>query len=376
MSQNIQAISANSTGSNRSTRSSTTSNKASKVGKLEKRAIEGHAKKLALLEGYKKLLKIIKMAEKYYETPLQNEMKRKVRLEQSIMKDYLGSKKIYKNLPNIKQNMTNKQINEIIKKQKTKMKQGILRGAFTNFRVESDELARLKKQKASTTNQMVLLRSMRNDLLNKHSNHYHFKNADLTINQFLKHMVIPLKESFKRYEKTTQNMILRQQAKNKAKDEKQKKQAELQKYKKFVKLFKAKQEKIVKARIKSKENKAKQANKNALKEAKESEKAARQEAKDADIERKKAIRNEKAIDKARKEEEKEARRVEREKKAADVAAEKANKKFIREAKKEEAARKATEKELRKTEREAKEAIKQAEAAILKAGIQMSSKKLS
>tara|TARA_B110000027_G_scaffold117479_1_gene128818 strand:+ start:2618 stop:2785 length:168 start_codon:yes stop_codon:yes gene_type:complete len=55
MSQSNQAIYANSTGS-RSTRSSTTSsNKASR---------EGHAKKLALLEGYKKLLRVIKMAEK------------------------------------------------------------------------------------------------------------------------------------------------------------------------------------------------------------------------------------------------------------------------------------------------------------------------
>jgi hypothetical protein len=379
MSPSMSAVSANSMASKKSTESSRASSKAPKVGQLEQRAIEGHAKKLALLEGYKKLLRVIKMAEKYYEKPLQNGMNKKYRFEKrNYINDFLGSKKIYTHLPNINENMTNEQINAIINKQKTKMKQGVLRGKFTNFRVKTDELVRMKKQKASTTKQekhRALLRKMRNELLTKHSNLDHFKDAEQTITQFLKQVVIPLKESFKRYEEKTQNMILTQQEMNKARDEKQKKKEELQKYKKLVKLFKAKQKKIVKAKVKaikrSKEKKAKQAKINARKEDKEIEMTARQEAKEADTERKQAIINEKAAEKARKEAEKEARRVEREEKAAAKAVQNAEKKVRKAAREEKAANRRAEKELRKAQREAKEAIKQ--AAILTAGMQMSGK---
>ena len=272
----------------KSTSSSTTSKEASKEDKLQKRASDAYAQKLAILEGYKQILKVIEFAEKYYEKPLQNGIQKKPRLEPIMLlepnKDYLGSKKIYKNLPNINNNMTNEQINAIIKKRKTKMKQGVLRGKFKNFREKTAELESLQKQKVSITKQRGDLKNIRNYLLAKHSNLDHFKDADWTIQQFLK-KIVKLKESLKKYENTTQNMIQKKKERNEARGKKQKAKENLKTEAKARKQSKAKRNKLARQKTKESEKAERQ-------KAKVNEKAERQKAKDAETERKKKKKKE------------------------------------------------------------------------------------
>ena len=353
MSSSHSAVSADSTGASNNAFNNNKNNKEIKVGKLEQRAIEGKAKKLALMNAYKKLLRVIKIAERYYEN---GSNKERMPLEKEKIKRFLGSAKIYRRLPNINENMTNEEIQKIIEKQKMKMIQGVLRGQFPAFKIQTEELGRLQKRKADTAENKERLRIMRNNLLEKHSKLKGIHDAQSLIKQFFITTVKPLKESFEKYEKTTQKMKLKKEEMNEARDERKKKQAELQKYKRFVKLFKAKQKKIKQAKVKaiqkSKENKAKQAEKKARENAKISERTARDDAKQAYQEKKKAIRDEKEVEKARKEAEKEARRVQREQKAAE---------------------RAVEKKLRKAQSEAKQAFKQ--AAILTAPRNMTNAQL-
>lgn len=374
MSPSISAVSADSTGIN-STASNNT-NKENKVGKLEKRAIDGHAKKLALIEKYKELLRVIKITERYYQSGETDKMP----LRRNKVKKYLGSAKIYNKLPTINNNMNNEEIQQIIKNQRKKMIQGVLRGAFPEFNKKTIQLKRLKKEqngKLSDKNKEPL-KAMRNNLLKKHKNLQTIINAESVINDYIKKTIMPLKRTFEEFEKTTQVYILKKQKMDEERYEKKKKKVELQKYKKLVQLFKAKQKKIVEAKVKarkrSKENKAKKAEKNARKQAKKTEKTAREEAKQADQEKKQVIRKEKAAEKALQEAQKEARRVEREEKAAERATEKAEKEARKLARQQKAAEKKAEKELRNAKREAKQAIKQ--AAILEAAQKMSSKNLA
>lgn len=367
-----QSTSANSISTGRSS----TSNKESKVGKLEQRFRDGHALKLALREGYQLLLMVMKMLEKYYEKPLKNGIKRLPKLEQNFIQGFIEKKGLswYSGLPNIEENMTNKQIDAIINKQKTKMKQGILRGQFKNFRMKSEELKYLEKQKAPTTKQRELLKHMRNNLLQKNPNLGHLKDSELTIKQFFKKSVEPLKVSLKKFEEKTKNMIRKKKEINEARDERKKKQAKERKHKAIAKLFVAKLKKRVREQAKATKKNEEIRTKQAQKNAKEIEKAERQKAKDAEDERKKAAREEKTAAKAAENAEKKARKVQREIKAAAKAVQNAEKEARKAQREMKAAKTRAEKELRKAQNEAEEAIMQ--AAILTAGAQMSNNNLA
>jgi hypothetical protein len=366
------AISANSIGANStrsSTTSSTTSNKASKVGKLQQRAIDGYAKKLALMEKYKELLRLLKITERYYE----HGEKDKMPLRRNKITKYLGSAKIYNKLPTINANMTNEEIQKTINDQRKKMIQGVLRGEFPEFKEKTIQLARLKKeQKGKLSNKdKEPLKNMRNNLLNKHKKAplKTIINAESLMKEYIQKTIGPLKRTFEEFEKTTQVYILKKQKMNEERVEKKKKQVELQKYKKLVKLFKARQKKIVKAREANVKARKKSAEETVRKEAKKGEKAARQEAKEADTERKKVVRNEKAVEKARKESEKTAKQLERQQKAD-------NKRVEREVKEAEKLQKQQQAAQKRAEREARQAIKQAArllAAIQKGVVKKSAK---
>lgn len=376
----VNAVSANSTANSPSNSNTSNASKVSKKkqrpkqGKFETRAGIAHARKLELFNAYKKLLRVIKLAEMYYADPLPNNKQAREKLTTNAIKNIINTSKISKvfnHLPSLDSKMTNEEINEIIKKQKTKMKQGVLRGLFPPFREKTEELARLQKQNAPNTKEREILKKMRNELLIQHSNLKNLKDADKFINDFFKKYVTPLKKSLERYEKKTQEM-------EKARDEKNKQDARLKKYRKFAMLFKARQKEIVEAKVKArkkiKANQAKQARqqakeneRTARQRAKENERTARQNAKTAEIQRKNAERAERAAMKAQQEVEKEARRAARAEKAAMRAEEEAKKAARRAAREEKAARK-------KAEEAAFIALKQ--AYIMKVGLQMTNKNLT
>jgi len=332
MSQTMQAVSPNSMSAN-STGSSITSNKVPKITRLDQRKIDGRAKKLALIEKYKDLLRVIKIMERYHENvPENGSKKKKMPLARDKLQKFLGSAQIYRRLPNITEIMTNEEIERIIEKQKMKMIQGVLRGEFPEFKEKTIQLERLKRLKKEQNGELSdknkePLRIMRNKLLKTHKNLQTIVNVRSVIKEYFDAIIKPLKKSFERYEQTTQAYIKKNEEKKKTQAKaKQAKDAEKEAKKKaraaereqftkgvrLIKQFRARQRKLRAQEVKERK--------------KGNEKAYREKAK-----------------KAHKDAEKKARAAEREEKAAKRAAE-------------------------------KEAIKQ--AAILTAGRQMSSKNLA
>tara|TARA_B110000285_G_C14992659_1_gene547129 strand:- start:50 stop:1042 length:993 start_codon:yes stop_codon:yes gene_type:complete len=310
------------------------------VGKLEQRAINTHAKRIELVEKYTELLRIFKIMERYYE---QGHTQMKLRRDK-IPRSALGSKRLYNKLPNLSEK-TNEEIQKIIGAQRKKVIEGALRGHNPEFKKKTKSLILLKEKQGKLYEENIKeLRNMRRNLLKQHENKpiQTIIEAEKLINKEIETTIEPLKRALQKFQKVTQKHTEQKEemkkkeetakvARDVAKEAKKKEKEQFKGGIKLVKLFRAKQRKLmaenIKARKRSKEKKDKEYERNAREKAKQAEQQ-RKQLKRLETEAKQAIeevakearrreREQKKAEKAEKDAEKETRRLEREQKKAE-----------------------------------------------------------
>jgi hypothetical protein len=296
-----------------------------KSDKFEKRAERTQEKRELLLEGYKKLLRALKILEKYYQSGEQQRFVLGDKLQKKLLSE---SKAAFKRIPNVS-DMKENEITELIEKQKKKVIDGVIIGMNKELKTLLDRVKENTKKREKLNGkekQYIEIKINQNkknyqkrliNLSEKYKNSQQIINAKIAMERYMKEMVLPKKAGLSKYEKITKAY----QSANTKRTEAAKKAASARK-----KATEARREqKKAESNLQKKER---QIEREAIKKAREQEKANLQ----AEKKRLKNIEKQKRLEAAQAEKEnKEAKARERAAKARVEKEAKNARKIVREA---------------------------------------------